>query len=325
MLHSFFESAEEFKKLFDLESETQYTNYQMLNDVKVGFSVQRTYPEDIRYIPPKTKENRPDTLALIHVVYIHPKESIETFNTNNVPLILSISSYSLYLANNYDYNFDDENCPTQESIKISKTTNKPISLDFIDDYFFNHEKNTIINKNGNTFTGRQVLDYVFKRHCDTVHWRKGFKLRFKIRSHRLLMSVYFFIDRIITDLCKSTLKNVFGRTLESKHPFSTIFNGYSKNDLKLLKTDAMNIFGYKASKNFIFFFCLLSFCIYTIFYFLEIENKFLKGMFSNSLLSVTNGILLLALIDIVGPKSVFWLLNWIIKLRKKISYKNFKF
>lgn len=69
---SFFESMEEFKKVFKFDEHDEYIEFTPLIDVKIGFSIQREYPEDIKYKPPKTRDGRKDVLSLIHIVYFHP-------------------------------------------------------------------------------------------------------------------------------------------------------------------------------------------------------------------------------------------------------------
>jgi len=63
-----FNSAEEFLRLFNLGNEYLYSLPTTLTDRKVGFSTRRNYPKDIRYIPPKTKEGKDDTVSLVHLV-----------------------------------------------------------------------------------------------------------------------------------------------------------------------------------------------------------------------------------------------------------------
>ena len=321
MSKTFFESAEEFRKEFDLESDQTYIEYRALNDRKVGFSLQRLYPKDIRYIPPKSKDGKPDVVALIHVVYTHPDEAKETFDSERVPLVLRITKYSRYIniKNRICYDFNNDNCPTKESVEISKSTPEPMSLEFIGDFFYDHSRTNFIDSKGNTLSGRQVLDNVFDKHCATVHWLKGLKLRFHVRFNRIRTK----INEILIKFLKYLLINAFGRTLEPKDPISSVLGGYSKEDLKMTKTNIIEFRGYKASKNIIVTFCL----IYLILYFIGIKIKLIKDIFfnPNPLLVVPIVILILVFLDNVVPKFILWLINKRIKMRLKLYFKKFKF
>lgn len=316
----FFESPEAFRSLFDFEAEPKYERYTPLKDRKAAFSVQKIYPSDILYSPPTRKNGEPDVVSIIHVIYNHPSEQ-KNFKSNKIPIILTVTPFSRFLANHFDYDFTNEECPTAESVERSKATPKPIGLDFMEDFFYDHDNNTIINSTGKTLNGRQVLDYVFQKHCDTVHRFKGLKLRFHLRSKNINIWVLsFFIDA-----CESLLKIAFGRTLEPEGIVVSAFEGYSKKDLKILNTDSINVFGYKASKNVIVSFCLLVFIGYLFGFLFCVSSEFFKGMFSNGFLIATNAILLLFLMDVIFPKFVFWLLNKFIKIRTSLMFKKFKF
>jgi len=135
-----FNSTEEFLKLFSIGNGSSYSSPTILTDRKVGFSIRRNYPKDIRYIPPKTKDGKDDTVALIHIVYTHPTESKGEFDSHRVPIMVEIGTHSLYRANHFDYDFNDPDCPTEESLHVSKSTPQPIALNFIGDFFMTMKK-----------------------------------------------------------------------------------------------------------------------------------------------------------------------------------------
>ncbi len=177
MTDLFFNSPDELKEAFGIDNLPGYENYIPFKDRKVGFSVQRQYPPDIRYKPPKRKDGTPDTVALIRVLYFHPTEVNEPVNPGKVPLSLSISTHSRYLINHFEYNFDDDNCPTRQSISLSKSTPRPIALDSKSEYFYDHHNNSFINNRSESLKGKEVLDRIFQLHCNTIHVVKGRRLR----------------------------------------------------------------------------------------------------------------------------------------------------
>ena len=142
------ENHEDFKRLFEIDRlSDKYEHYTPLKDTKVGFSVQRKYPNSIRYRPPVTKEGSPDVFALIHVFCLHPHESANTIFPERIPVVLKITSHSRYLNNRWDYDYADPECPTKESFELSRQSPKPVPLEELDEYFYDSNQGILINRN----------------------------------------------------------------------------------------------------------------------------------------------------------------------------------
>lgn len=77
---------------------------------------------------------------------------------------------SLYLldGNHFDYNFDDPDSPTKESLEISKKSISPAELESYDDYFYDLNKRCFIEK-GKKIEARKMLDDIFALHIKTAH------------------------------------------------------------------------------------------------------------------------------------------------------------
>lgn len=117
-----FENTDEFLAVFKLNEDSRYERATNLLNEKIGFSVQRTYPPEFRYKPPKLKNGEPDTVALIYVSYDYPRTNVENEGSQLVPVAFRIVKHSRYIAQHFDYNFEDEDCPTEESVLGSKVT-----------------------------------------------------------------------------------------------------------------------------------------------------------------------------------------------------------
>lgn len=311
-----FNNVEEFLNLFDIDKSI-YTKPVILSDIRIGFSIQRNYPEDIRYKPPQNKENKDDTVALIHVVYTHPSEFKGNFDFKKVPIIIRIGPHSRYLSNHFDYNFDDDNSPTEQSLTESKSTPKPIALDYLDEIFFSHQEKFFFDNRNNKFAGSQLLEKIFEEHCNTVHLLKGFKFRSQIRLKSIIIMI---ISWVISSL-PYILKKLFGRTIEEENlSLASVFEGYKDSDLKKLSTDSLNIFGYKASRSLIVTFCFLVFIFYLIQYIFPFLPKYIGKIFSTNFLAITHAILFLWVLDVIIPRILFRLLNLLIRIRKKLFY-----
>lgn len=76
-----FNNPQELIDAFGIADNSDYTDVTHLTDRKIGFSVQRKYPDDILYIPLVNGNGLPDTVSLIHVVYSHPSEEDGEFDS----------------------------------------------------------------------------------------------------------------------------------------------------------------------------------------------------------------------------------------------------
>ena len=75
-----FDNTQELIDAFGIADSESYVDVTPLTDRKVGFSVQRKYPDDILYVPLVNREGEDDTVSLIHVVYSHPAEEDSEFD-----------------------------------------------------------------------------------------------------------------------------------------------------------------------------------------------------------------------------------------------------
>lgn len=315
-----FDTTEQFLKAFDLEAYKNYYDPIPLRDSKVGFSIKRKYPEDIRYKPAFKKDGSPDNIVAIWVVYSHPQETKKEININKVPIRVRVANMSLYRTAHFDYDFNDENCPTEDSAEKSASTPKPIELDYSNEFFYDHERDEFINEVGTVIKGIDILNRVFTDHCDTVHWLKSLKLRSKLFAQAKGTGL---LSALITFLVFA-LKKTFGRTLEEKDTFSAIYHGYKKDDFKKLNEDSLNVLGYKAAKSVIIVFCFI--VIVTTFwrYKANMSGGYLGHIASNNTLSLIHGLFFIWFLDVVVPYLLFWLINGIIKIRTNIMFMRFK-
>ena len=208
-------NTEKLAKIFGIDKlSNKYIEYTAFKDDTIGFSIQREYPDNIRYKPPRTSDGRPDRVALIRVACIGPKKKAEKSAEYQTSIFLDIGLYSRYLSNHLDYNFNEADCPTEESVQNSKATPKPIDLQSSDEYVYEHRSKALQNARGEEVSGEKILDELFNKHCSTVHLLKGLSLRWRISSRNIFVKL---IDLYI-QFNKWLLKSLFGRSLEPDDP-----------------------------------------------------------------------------------------------------------
>ncbi len=321
MKQNYFKNVEDFRKLFKLEIKPKYEDYQPLplTGYKVGFTVCRQYPNNIKYKPSKTKNGIKDNVARIKVKY--PSGTLKSSDFTKIPILVFISCISNYRLNHRNYDYNDPNCPTKESVELNKTTAQPIGMVYKKDFFYDHESNTFLDNRGNDITGRQILNRVSMEHCDTTKFLKRLKCNLELNVNKILFSICTFQIRV----CKYILKICFSRTIEPQDILST-FRGYSQEDLKLEKIkNPLNVFGYQASRNVVIMFCFLALLTYILVQTCNINIPFLKGLVTNNITSVVIAILVLVFLDKILPNILFWILNKLISLRTKIAEKGSEF
>lgn len=166
-----FTSSDEFLKSFGNIEEHGFINSIFLTDAKIGFSVQKHYPQDIRFKPAIGQASKkPDDLSIMWVVFGDKNQNERTGSSGLIKLTIRIATMSTYRSQYWDYDFNDNerDCPSKESLEASLATPRPLELDFEDDYFYNIEKKYFVDKHGTEISGIDMLEEVFKKHCKTL-------------------------------------------------------------------------------------------------------------------------------------------------------------
>jgi uncharacterized Tic20 family protein len=299
-------NADVLKKVFDIQRIShKYIEYVPLKDTQAGFSVKREYPEKIRYSPPRTSNGKADRVALLDVVCYIFKHRKEAKKTLKLPIFMSVHLFGRYFSNrnHFDYNFDDKDCPTKESLKKSKSTPRPFDLQSVDEYVYDLQSCTLQNKKGKVQTGEQLLDELFEKHCNTIHLLKGLKFRWRINARNLSMMILGFTERIFVWLLKICL----GRELEPSSMTTRISGQYKKEDMRLLRTQSIEFLGYKASINVIITFSITVVAIIAVTHIFKVG--LLSVILANKVGVICLAIIVLWLLDRIVPRIILWCIN----------------
>ena len=314
----FLENASQLKTIFNIDDISDvYKDYQPFSDRKAGFSVKREYPKNLRYKPPVTQSGIPVTAALIGVVYAHPDDTGEPIEGTKVPIYITVDLFNKYLSDHHEYNYEDPNCPTEDSVKKSNITPKPASMLRFDGMSYDHETGALLSKKGEVISGKQVLDEAFNIHCNTIHRIKGLRYRIRKRLHGFSINLYEGFEKFCVGLLK-----LLGYDIQPKIGFD-VLTPYKKDDLKESKTKDLNLFGYKTSRNTVVIFSFLIVFFFVLFSLLH-RREFLDAIMSNSLLSVCSAIALLWGLEVPIPRILFFLHNAFFNKRIKMMLRGTK-
>ncbi len=165
------------------------------------------------------------------------------------------------------------------------------------------------------------MNSIYDSHIATVDKIKGVVLRWKMSSAHKGSA----FCGMMKDLFKWLLKAICGRTIASSDFSRGLWVAYKQEDLKLLQTERISVFGYNASKNIIITFCVLLIGGYSIFYNTGWQLLWLKNIMNNTLLSFAFVVLNISILDHVLPKIFFYLVNLMIRLHLRLLLMRFKF
>jgi hypothetical protein len=320
---AFFANTEEFLSQFGDLTTSGFFDPVHLNDTKVGFSIKRHYPNDIRYKPAVGQKNKkPDNIAALWVVYTHPSESRKALSESAAPLRIRIANMSLYRTKHWDYDYDDVEggSPSRASVEASGATPKPIDLEYPGEYFFDHSRDVFIDRNRKIVTGLEILERVFNDHCRTVHLLWGLRLRIKLITQGKLAGLLGGLTSVLV----WSLKHFFGRSIEDDDSSAGIFRTYKPESLKKYDADSLDVLGYKASKQVVVLFCILAIAASYYRYMSGTTNDYWSAVGGSEFLSLTHGLFFIWLLDVVVPWVLFWIINGTIWLRTNVLFMKLK-
>jgi hypothetical protein len=268
-----------------------YSDLTKLVDKYVGFSVQREYPAGIAFKPALLPNGQPDSVALIHIL-IDPELPTDGEKTL---VRVRVSKFSKYLSNNFDYDFSDENCPTEESIKLSQASIQPEDLMLIREYFIAGSPAQLFDKSNMVIDGKGILDSAFQKHLETLRRLSTTQLR--NRASKIEAKLLPLLGR----LTRFMLVKIFGRQLVPDKEMKFLFYGYAPEDVRKISTESIKFFDYLVPKPVAILFCLIIAIAFFCFHFLGGSSSYLKAISQSSVLAATHGILVLALLNDVVP------------------------
>lgn len=279
------------------------------SDMKAGFSIQRLYPNDIRFKPKVYTDGTPDDVVVFWVTYQDHKVDGAA---DLVPLRLRAAKMSQYGTTHVGFDFDDLSCPTRASVVASEKCTQPLDVDLNREYFFSRTKGGLVDARGNEVSGTTILDRLYRLHCVSVHPFWGLKARASVLAHSAF-------HRTLTALVDATvwiLTHIFGRTLEEGPYRSILSDGYALSDFKRQEEDKIEIVGYSTSKRVVFGFALIV-VLLASWLLPAKEGSYVADLVDKEFLLAMHALTLLGILDVLLPHTLFVVLNVLIKIRRK--------
>jgi len=211
-----------------------------MEDNPIAIYILTEYPESLMFVPAVTKSGSPDSQVLIQVVY-HGGEA----GDGKVPISANVHLSNRYMYNHLDYNFDDENCPTEESVKASKKSVQPIDIRSTGEYFFDHGQGKFIDTKGRVLDGKSLVSELVGIHTGNAMRFRGAILRARLGWRQALAGLF----GKLAGFALWFMRRILGRTFERTREYALFDSGFRKGDLKKTSLDKLKILGWEASKS----------------------------------------------------------------------------
>jgi hypothetical protein len=181
-MNNYTPETEEFAKNYTKKNGEEIILWQG-ND-NIGFTILRNYPDNIAFKPVKSKNGKVDSVCMIKIG--SPLRKVTT-ESEDLKLFVMVSKASKYLlSNHFNYDFNDPESPTRDSLEESKRSKQPIDLEDFDGYIYDRKNNKIFNVEGERkeVSIDDVVEKIYKLHLKTIKFTGiWFRLKFNIKNN----------------------------------------------------------------------------------------------------------------------------------------------
>ena len=152
---------EGFIKIFNFSPKEEVIPW--TDDDPIGLSVIKEYPKKGLFRPTYTQEGKQDSVALIKIGYYKA-------NKKEIPIRVNIHKASRYLLkDHWDFNFEDKESPTEESLENSKASRQPIDLEELSRYIFHVDTQKIFDREKNDYIEpKTIVEDIYITHLQTL-------------------------------------------------------------------------------------------------------------------------------------------------------------
>jgi hypothetical protein len=301
-----------------------------------GFSIVRDYPIGCRFVSAVTHNGNTDSKVLIKIGFSH----IDIDQDKKVTLFVSASKASKYLLDNhFRYNFEDENSPTEESLKKSDKSSQPVNLTENKRFVFNLVNQTIYDKNKKeNISLKNIVNYIYKLHSDTANLKGTLLLKSKMKSRDVLAflttGTLVLLWDGLSQIGKKIEKNTPGGLPLDRDNFYLIStqSKYTRKDLVSIPDDqkiSLSGSDYKISIKATVLLASIVVLLFLYNYYLPSSFKSLFPLFlkykNNQLFLGSFLILCYFMLDTIIPSVIIYILNKLIIFNRYLMMKTFSF
>ncbi|PJZ47519.1 hypothetical protein CH362_18650 [Leptospira saintgironsiae] len=281
ILEIFADVINDRSKYFDL--------HPYLNDVP-GFSIQKPYEQNLKFKPPLDRKGNPDEVCLFKVGLYHldPDEQ-----SGRYQIYVAASKFSKFISKYPFYNFEQEDCPTKESLAESNKTPSPIPRHFVVEIDLKVKKLYLNNKEilpTNLFA--ELYDFHIKNVTSLFIARK--------KIQRSLCYIIVSPFNLINAVLYFASKLLFGITISASYK-SNIEPGELQLTSYANRTKTVPILNYEMSVQTIYSFTVICSGVYAYNYYCLGISDFVESVLNNAALTLIFGLPLVMTYDYLIP------------------------
>lgn len=239
-----------------------------------------------------------------------------------MPIYLDIGVQSRYLMKTWkrDYDFEDQECPTEESLKISKNSTQPLSLNSSRDYSYDIEREFFVSAEWEDILWMKMITDFFELHILNTKTVSGWLLRSQLKLRK------FMTDQILSwiiTFIKRILRNCFWRWLEKRWNYHFL-EEYTEEDFMPVSPNKLSILWFESNvtkQSFITFCSLIIFLPLFFIYWLWVNFERFKELISNEVYLWAILIFWIHIFDNHLPNKIIRLiLNLFIRLQRNLLF-----
>jgi hypothetical protein len=196
-----------------------------------------------------------------------------------------------------EYDFNNPDCPSPDSVAGYRKAPRPLALDFLNEFIYDATDDQFYGEKGPT-SGRQILDYVYEYHCRTL--RRGFRYKWWLK--RGLRST---IQRGVwrgQEFLLWILREGYDIVIEGDPLRRSPFHKFRFADFKRTTEQAKShFFGFESSKRSLFSNLVILSATYLVVYYCVPRFGFLKAIYHNVALTTAALVFVFLVSDQVVP------------------------
>ena len=267
-----------------------------------AFAIFRRYPPGTPAAAVVTRNGNPALTCMLKLIVEHQSE---TKGISRVRLSASVHNPSRLQRPVPDY--EDPNCPTQESLDVFKKSYRPVDVEIEDSYFYDEFEDKFFGPQG-AATGQEMLDFAFDYHLRTLRWR----FRLKWQTVEALRYAAYKLVSGSQETCLLLLEHGYRikRTDKTYYGLKSPFHEFSFKDFEeTLEPSSADFYGLKVPPRRLFSnLCVLMGILYLAFL-LGSRSDFLRAIYRNQVLTTAFLLFFYVLADQAIPfvlKSLVW-------------------
>jgi hypothetical protein len=318
--------------LFNLQT-SEYIRKYVWNtpNNEVGFGIVKSYPKSKQFTPAKKLNGEDDNAILLKAFLYRLVDAQE----GKYFVGTSVSKISLYQIEKdihfqQDFDYNDPKCPTKESVTLSLKGQQPISLEEMDRFELDITTNSFYDlKKKKAVEAKDVINHIYNEHLASYTSIRGRKLKAKVWLNNTLIKITQKtgepLIKIIPSISGRKIKNDFHNLFYQPFGWETT-QGTKENKVgELIEYEDLLRKINPITFSFVTTFIVGLYILYTFLHcdLLHIVG-FIKANKDDQVFVVVLVAFCVLFFNYILPNILLYILNSLIRLNRKLSFRKFQ-